>query len=324
MFTGTFGLLDGYIDYTKDPDSNYYYYDTVRNIEYLQNDADENTVPFKSNYESVSVENIKFENLTFNGRYSRIYFKAEKRIKNATANGITVNNCKFLENDNRIIDKSNKSHDSSGTIFKDNVAAIMLESFDANFFSNVTVTNCEITKYYLGVKAQDIENITVSNNKLTNIEHNSIQILGSIGNESWETTPTYASGVINVEKNVIHNTRNQVFKFFYTKNANITLKDNVATDCGWIYNPTTVYIKEVTNKNATTFSDINNRFNGTLIPNETRNLITPTMVDFICSRVECDNCKNKTENKGCANCENGYLKGHIFENYRYEDSDFKY
>lgn len=167
-------------------------YDYVRDVAYTSGSA---------YYKYSSLENITFKGLTITGQ-----FDAKLYLDGCTVEDITFEGCTF-----------------TGTADDGENAAIKFLA-DNQYFTNITVKDCEISGYYQGVYIQGVDGAEIVNNKISDTEHNAIAL---------QSHTVAAKGTIEVAENYITDVSDRAIRLnAVSGDAEISVNNNIMVDCG--------------------------------------------------------------------------------------------
>ena len=167
-------------------------YDYVRDVAYTSGSA---------YYKYSSLENITFKGLTITGQFEAKLYLADCVVEN-----ITFDECTF----------TGDTDDCSN-------AAIKFLA-DSQYFTDITVENCEISGYYQGIYIQGVDGAGIVNNSISNTEHNAIAL---------QSHTVAAKGTIEVAENYISDVSNRAIRLnAVSSDAEISVNNNIMVDCG--------------------------------------------------------------------------------------------
>lgn len=107
-------------------------------------------------YKHSSLEDITFEGLTITGR-----FDAKLYLDDSSVSGITFDGCTFTgTTDNGVVSKN---------------AAVKFLA-DNQYFTDITVRDCDIDGYFQGVYIGGVDGATITDNSISNTTHNAIAL----------------------------------------------------------------------------------------------------------------------------------------------------
>lgn len=168
-------------------------YDYVRDKAYTSGSA---------YYKHSSLKNITFAGLTITGQ-----FDAKLYLDGSSVEDITFEGCTF-----------------TGTTDDGNNAAIKFLA-DNQYFTNVIVKNCEIANYYQGVYVSGVNGLEVSNNSISNTNHNAIAVQSNDNGNP-------AKGSIVIKENYMENVSDRAIRVNTVADATFAVNNNVMVNCG--------------------------------------------------------------------------------------------
>lgn len=151
-------------------------------------------------YDYRSLDGLTFRGLTVTGQVD-----AKLYIEGSTVKNIVFDGCTF-----------------TGTTDDGANAAIKFLA-DSQYFTDIKVENCNIDGYYQGIYIQGVDGAEVSNNNISNTEHNAIAL---------QSHSNPAKGAIAVKENYISDVTNRAIRFGDVGNADIAINNNIMVDCG--------------------------------------------------------------------------------------------
>ena len=169
-------------------------HDYVRNIDLVLGQT--------SYYKHSSMDGITFKGLTFT--YN---FDAELYKDDCIVNNITFDKCMFNGTDE----------------YKANVVAIKMGA-DNQYFTNTTVKDCKIDKYFQGVYIRGVDGAVVTGNSISNTKHNALAF------QSYEND---LKGTVVVKENYLLNASDRAIRFNNISSTGIiTINNNIMVNCG--------------------------------------------------------------------------------------------
>lgn len=168
-------------------------YDYVREKAYTEGSA---------YYKHSSLKNITFAGLTITGQ-----FDAKLYLDGSNVEDITFEGCSFI-----------------GTTDVGNAAAIKFLA-DNQYFTNVIVKNCEIANYFQGVYVSGVNGLEVSNNSISNTNHNAIAVQSKDNDNP-------AKGSIVIKENYMENVSDRAIRVNKVADATFAVNNNVMVNCG--------------------------------------------------------------------------------------------
>lgn len=155
-------------------------------------------------YKHSSLDNISFEGLTITGQ-----FVAQLYMADCTVEDITFNGCTFTGATGATDDGSN--------------AAVKFQA-DNQYFTDITVEDCDISGYFQGVYIQGVDGAQIVNNTISRTDHNAIAL---------QSHDVAAKGTIDVAENYIFDVRDRAIRLnAVSGDAEISVNNNIMVDCG--------------------------------------------------------------------------------------------
>ena len=152
-------------------------------------------------YKHSSLENISFEGLTITGQFVAQLYMADCAVEEITFDGCTF----------------------TGTTDDGENAAIKFLA-DNQYFTDITVKDCEISNYYQGVYIQGVDGAEIVNNSISNTDHNAIAL---------QSYTVAAKGTIDVAENYIFNVHDRAIRLnAVSGDAEISVNNNIMVNCG--------------------------------------------------------------------------------------------
>lgn len=155
-------------------------------------------------YKHSSLEDITFEGLTITGR-----FDAKLYLDDSSVSGITFDGCTFTgTTDNGVVSKN---------------AAVKFLA-DNQYFTDITVRDCDIDGYFQGVYIGGVDGATITDNSISNTTHNAIAL---------QSNQVAVKGTIDVRENYISNASDRAIRFNEVdSSAKIIINNNIMVNCG--------------------------------------------------------------------------------------------
>lgn len=169
-------------------------HDYVRDIDLIQGQT--------SYYKHSSMDGITFKGLTFT--YN---FDAELYKDDCIVNNITFDKCMFNGTDE----------------YKANVVAIKMGA-DNQYFTNTTVKDCKIDKYFQGVYIRGVDSAVVTGNSISNTTHNALAFQSDVND---------LKGTVVVKENYLSNASDRAIRFNNISSTGIIMiNNNIMVNCG--------------------------------------------------------------------------------------------
>ena len=221
-----------------------------------------------------SLKNVSFEGLILNGSVKVADYLSTLEMSNgktiaSTNDGIHFTNCTFKGDSKKMAESG--------------FAAVKFNA-DTEYFSNVTVENCNITNYYQGVYVQGVDGLAVCNNVIDNTTHNAIAVQNG-GTKEGQKNPV--KGTVLIEENVIKNAKDRAIRFGEANTADgITINNNFMIASG---DSDGELIKaQSIPENSSVVNLDNNYWNGKDVADVVKTFTPPTKVGVISGKFGCD------------------------------------
>ena len=154
-------------------------------------------------YKYSSLEDITFKDLTFTGR-----FDAKLYLEGSLVSNVNFDGCTF-----------------TGTSEDTSEAAIKFLA-DNQYFTGITVKDCNVENYNQGVYISGIDGATITGNTISETGHNSIALQSCDADNP-------AKGTVTVENNYLSGAKNRAIRLNYVSDdAKISINNNIMVNSG--------------------------------------------------------------------------------------------
>ena len=193
----------------------------------------------------VNVKNVTFKNLNFTTKRGRLL------VLNQYANNfenVTIDNCSFEA-------EEAWENELDGNTFQSSAIHIDVKENTDVVRKNITVKNCLIDGHFQGVRIANVENVTILNNTIKNVDNSAVNLHGN-----------FSKGEVVIDSNKIEKTGDVAIRFNKLANANVLLENNTMTEA---VDSNGKYLKTEICEAGSTLNTKNNMLDGVKLEDQT-------------------------------------------------------